>query len=93
MKMPSHTFPVGLEMDVSYPNFKASLTLQSVTQLRFEIKDGPFAKIEIVGIQVVPLGNGMFAVSWQEKDGALVCHAVEWAVPANDRDTHDHPVR
>jgi hypothetical protein len=78
MKMPSHPFPVGLEMDVSYPDFKASLTLQSVTQLRFEIKDGPFAKIEIVGIQVVPLGNGMFAVSWQEKDGATVTHIQDY---------------
>lgn len=63
-------FPVGLEMDVSYPNFQVSLGLLSATQLKFEIKEGPFARIEIVDIQVVPLGNGIFAVSWQEKDGA-----------------------
>lgn len=43
-------FPVGLEMDVSFPNFQVSLTLLSVTQLRFEIKEGPFARAEIVDI-------------------------------------------
>ena len=31
-------FPIGLAMDVSYPSFQISLTLLSVTQLRFEIK-------------------------------------------------------
>ena len=41
-------FPIGLEMDVSYPTFQVSLTLLSVTQLRFNIKEGPFARIEIV---------------------------------------------
>ena len=65
-------FPVGLALDVSYPAFQVSLTLLSVTQLRFEIKEGPFAHAEIVDIQVVPLGNSIFAVSWQEKDGATV---------------------
>jgi hypothetical protein len=30
----------GLEMDVVYPTFTVSLTLLSVTQLRFEIKEG-----------------------------------------------------
>lgn len=65
-------FPVGLALDVSYPAFQVSLTLLSVTQLRFEIKEGPFARAEIVDIQVVPLGNSIFAVSWQEKDGATV---------------------
>ena len=43
-------FPIGLEMDVSYPNFQVSLTLLSTTQLRFEIKERPFARTEIVGI-------------------------------------------
>jgi predicted SnoaL-like aldol condensation-catalyzing enzyme len=70
--MSLNRFPVGLEMDVSYPRFQVSLTLLSVTQLRFEIKDGPFARTEVVDTQVVPLGNGMFAVSWQEGDGATV---------------------
>jgi len=65
-------FPVGAKMDVSYPEFSVSLTLLSDTQLRFEIGDGPFARSEIVSIQVVPLGRGLFAVSWQEADGATV---------------------
>jgi predicted SnoaL-like aldol condensation-catalyzing enzyme len=65
-------FPVGLALDVSYPEFQVSLTLLSVTQLRFEIKEGPFARTEVVDIQVIPLGNGIFAVSWQEKGGATV---------------------
>ncbi len=65
-------FPAGLEMDVSYPAFAVSLTLLSATRLKFEIKEGPFARTEVVEIQVIPLGNGIFAVSWQEKDGATV---------------------
>lgn len=67
-------FPVGLEIDVSYPNFQVSLALLSVTRLRFEIKEGPFARTEVVDTQVIPLGNSFFAVSWREKDGATVTH-------------------
>jgi predicted SnoaL-like aldol condensation-catalyzing enzyme len=78
MKMSSNPFPIGLEMDVSYPTFRVSLTLLSVTQLNFEIKDGPFARTEVVDIQVVPLGNSMFAVSWQEKDGATVANVQDY---------------
>jgi predicted SnoaL-like aldol condensation-catalyzing enzyme len=65
-------------MDVSYPNFRVSLTLQSATQLRFQIKDGPFAHTEVVDIHVVPLGNSLFAVSWQEKDGATVTNVQDY---------------
>lgn len=71
-------FPIGLEMDVAYPEFRVSLTLLSSTQLKFEIKDGPFARAEIVNIQVVALGNGMFAVSWQENDGASVVNVQDY---------------
>jgi predicted SnoaL-like aldol condensation-catalyzing enzyme len=71
-------FPVGMELDVAYPTFKVSLTLLSTTQLMFEIKDGPFARTEIVDIHVVPLGNSLFAVSWQEKDGATVTNVQDY---------------
>jgi len=71
-------FPIGLEMDVSYPDFQVSLTLLSVTQLRFEIKEGSFARTETVDIQVVPLGNSIFAMSWQEKDGATVTNVQDY---------------
>jgi predicted SnoaL-like aldol condensation-catalyzing enzyme len=71
-------FPVGLAMDVAFPNFQVSLTLLSVAQLKFEIKEGPFARTETVDIRVVPLGNGMFAVSWQEKDGATVMNVQDY---------------
>ena len=71
-------FPIGLEMDVSYPNFQVSLTLLSVTQLRFEIKEGPLAQSETVDILVVPLGNSLFAVSWQETDGATVTNVQDY---------------
>lgn len=70
--MSINRFPVGLEMDISYPDFQVSLTLLSGTQLVLEIKDGPFARTETVDIHVVPLGNSIFAVSWQEKDGTTV---------------------
>lgn len=76
--MTINLFPVGLEMEVSYPNFQVSLTLLSATQLSFDIKDGSFARTEIVEIQVVPLGNGIFAVSWQEKDGATVTNVQDY---------------
>ena len=65
-------FPIGQEMDVTYPNFKVSLALLSATQLRFEINEGPFARSETVDIQVVDLGSSIFAVSWKEMDGATV---------------------
>jgi predicted SnoaL-like aldol condensation-catalyzing enzyme len=71
-------FPVGLEMEVDYPAFQVSLTLMSTEQLKFEIKDGPFARIETVDIEVQPLGNGIFAVSWQEKDGATVTNVQDY---------------
>ena len=71
-------FPVGLEMEVSYPSFQVSLTLLSDTLLRFEIKQGPFARTEVVDIQVIPLGNSLFAVSWQEEDGAAVTNVQDY---------------
>lgn len=71
-------FPVGLEMDVTYPAFQVSLTLLSALQLKFEIKEGPFARIETVDIQVQPLGNGIFVVSWQEQDGATVTNVQDY---------------
>lgn len=71
-------FPVGLEMDVSYPAFQVSLTLLSESQLQFEIREGPFARIETVAIQCIALGSGLFAVSWQEKDGATVTNVQDY---------------
>lgn len=71
-------FPIGQEMDVTYPSFEVSLALLSAKQLRFEIKEGPFARSETVDIQVVPLGNSIFAVSWQEADGATVTNAQDY---------------
>lgn len=71
-------FPCGLEMDITYPDFKVSITLLSTEQLRFEIKEEPFARIETVDIQIEPLGNNIFAVSWQEKDGATVTNVQDY---------------
>lgn len=71
-------FPVGLEMDVAYPVFQVSLTLLSAAQLRFEIKEGPFARTETVEIQVIPLGNSIFAVSWKEASGATVVNVQDY---------------
>lgn len=76
--MSTDHFPVGLEMDVSYPDFRVRLTLISATRLRFEIKDGPFARTETVDIHVVPLGNSLFALSWQKKDGATVTNLQDY---------------
>lgn len=65
-------FPVGQEMDVTYPEFRVSLRLHSPTKMSFEIKEGPFAHKETVDIEVSSLGNGAFAVSWAEESGATV---------------------
>ncbi len=54
-RMSMDRFPVGREMDVSYPSFQVGLRLLSAVQLQFEIKQGPFARTEVVDIQVVPL--------------------------------------
>ncbi|WP_244271622.1 nuclear transport factor 2 family protein [Stappia indica] len=70
--MSAERFPAGLKIDVTYPQFRVSLTFVSASQLTFEIKDGPFARTETVDIEVVPLGNSVFALSWQERDGATV---------------------
>jgi len=72
MHLSLENFPVGLEIDVCYPNLQVSLKLLSAAQLQFQIKEGPFARTELVDIKVVPLGNSLFAVSWQEQDGATV---------------------
>ena len=78
MDMSVERFPVGIEIDVAYPNFKVSIRLLSATQLEFQIKEGPFARTEIVDLHVVPLGNSIFAVSWQEKDGATVTNVQDY---------------
>ncbi len=76
--MSMDAFPIGLEMDVSYPDFTVSLALTSAKELRFEIEDGPFARTETVGVEVLPLGNGVFAVSWQEADGSAVVNVQDY---------------
>lgn len=70
--MTDNGFPVGLAVDVAYPTFQVALTLLSDKQLQFEIKEGPFTRTEIVDIEVIPLGNGIYAVSWKEASGATV---------------------
>jgi len=76
--MAADHFPVGLEMDVTYPAFQVSLKLLSETQLQFKIEQAPFTRTEIVAIEVVALGNGLFVVSWREKDGATVTNVQDY---------------
>jgi hypothetical protein len=38
--MSMERFPVGSKIDVSYPDFQVTLTLQSTTQLTFDIQGG-----------------------------------------------------
>lgn len=65
-------FPVGQECQVTYPAFTVHLTLEPTTKLSFVINEGPYAHTESVDIEVSPLGNGVFAVSWKEETGAAV---------------------
>ncbi len=76
--MAAEDFPIGQEIYVVYPSFNASLVLLSANQLKFEIEEGPFTRTETVDIQVVPLGNSKFAVSWQESDGATVMNVQDY---------------
>jgi predicted SnoaL-like aldol condensation-catalyzing enzyme len=76
--MPHAPYPVGLTFTVALEPFSATLRLISESQLEFEIKDGPFARSEIVDIEVTPLGAGLFAVSWQERSGATVTHVQDF---------------
>ncbi len=71
-------FPVGQEMEVTYPPFKVYLTIQSATELTFAIKEGKFARTETVEIQVAPLGNSVFVVSWKESNGATVMNIQDY---------------
>lgn len=71
-------FPVGQEMDVLYPAFKVSLSLHSISRMSFTIDQGPFAHSESVEIEVIPLGNCIFAVSWQEESGATVTNVQDY---------------
>lgn len=71
-------FPVGLEMDVSYPGCALRLRLLSTTRLAFEARDGASARDEVVAIETVPLGHGLFAVSWQEQDGTTVAQVQDF---------------
>lgn len=71
-------FPVGQEMTVTYPDFTVYLALRSTTEMAFEIKDGPYAHSETVDIDVAPLGNGIFAVSWREASGATVTNVQDY---------------
>lgn len=71
-------FPVGQEMEVSYPPFKVYLRIQSATELTFAIREGRFARTETVEIQVAPIGDSLFAVSWKESNGATVVNVQDY---------------
>jgi phenolic acid decarboxylase len=71
-------FPVGQETNVAYPDFKGSLKLHSLTQMSFDIAEGPFAHKETVSIEVQRLGNGIFPLSWAEESGATVTNVQDF---------------
>ncbi|WP_198148867.1 nuclear transport factor 2 family protein [Luteibacter yeojuensis] len=70
--MKTDRFPVGLAMEITYPAFTVRLAIDSEKQLTFTIAEGPFARTETVDLEVAPLGNGVFGLSWVEKSGATV---------------------
>ena len=65
-------YPVGLVFDVSYAAFDVTLSIESIDRLSFSINQEPYTRQESVAIEVIPLGNNLFIVSWVEKDGATV---------------------
>lgn len=76
--MPDDAFPTGQEMDVTYQEFTVHLVLRSETEMTFTIAEGPYARTETVAIEVSPIGGGVFAVSWREKDGATVTNIQDY---------------
>jgi hypothetical protein len=71
-------FPVGQEMEVTYPPFKVHLLFSSDAELTFSIREGEFARTETVAIQIAPLGHSLFAVSWKESNGATVINVQDY---------------
>ncbi len=65
-------FPVGRTLEVTYPAYSMSLTCVSDTRMTFEVRDGARERCGDVRIQAVPLRDGLFAISWQDADGATV---------------------
>lgn len=65
-------FLIGQGIDVTHPEFRVSPRLQSRTQLSFEIMEGPFSHAETFAIEVAPLREDVFAVSWAEDSGGTV---------------------
>jgi predicted SnoaL-like aldol condensation-catalyzing enzyme len=74
----SNMYPVGLVVDVSYPMFDVRLHLEAINRIRFAIAEGPYAREETVETQVVDLGSNLFAVSWQEANGATVVNVQDF---------------
>lgn len=67
-------YPVGAVFNVQFPEYTVRLSIFSESRLKFEIKEGPHAREEIVNYDVRTICDGVFLVSWQEKDKSTVTH-------------------
>ncbi|CDM62531.1 hypothetical protein LPU83_pLPU83d_1161 (plasmid) [Rhizobium favelukesii] len=80
-------FPIGQEMDVTYPNFKVSQTLLSVTQLRSRSRKGrslgprpstfksyPLATASLLSAGRKRMGRGHERSGLRSRRYPLACH-------------------
>lgn len=66
------SFPVHAIYELEYPEFTAEISVLSSSHLQYEVKEGRFEYIEIVAYEAVKIREGVFIVSWQDKDKSTV---------------------
>ena len=67
-------YPTGLVFDLTFEEFSARLTTLANGKLQFHIREGIYARTEVVNIAADCIRTGVFLVSWIESSGATVVH-------------------
>lgn len=61
-------FPVGQEMEITYPGLRVRLAILGHGQLSVEMTQKQPSHVEVVDLHVVPLGANKFILSWRQKN-------------------------
>ena len=73
-------YPVGETWIFDIGVARIEHRLESLTSLRYRVLSGErVGSADRVAMQVQPLREGLFLVSWQEADGVTVVHAEDFA--------------
>lgn len=80
MNAPAAAYPVGETWIFDIGVARIEHRLESLTSLRYRVLSGERAgSADRVAMQVQPLREGLFLVSWQEADGISVVHVEDFA--------------